>query len=312
MSITSYVHHKACIYVMNWTQITITTSNEASEAVTNYLFDMDAHGVELQETANSTTSHIVYFPLDDRIDARIKKISTFLTKLPEFGIHPDPATIAINKIATEDWTEAWKSDYHPQRIGKHLLITPTWNNIKPDDTTIPIRLDPGMAFGTGYHPTTRLSLRMLEDSIESNMYVADIGTGSGILAIAAVKLGALHVDAIELDPTAIPIANANFSKNGVDKQITLYQGDGICVVNNKYDLIVGNILTKAILPIIPSCPSRMTPDGCVIFSGILESELERVKEGMTENGMQCIQVMDESEDDLVWVAVKAILREKSN
>lgn len=297
---------------MNWTQITITTSNEASEAVANYLFDMDAHGIELKEAANSTTSHIAYFPIDDRIDARITKISSFLTKLPKYGIQPDPATIDINKIATEEWTEAWKSDYHPQKIGKHLLIIPTWQNIKQDDASILIRLDPGMAFGTGYHPTTRLSLRMLEDSLEPNMQVADIGTGSGILAIAAVKLGAIQVDAIELDPTAIPIANANFKKNDVNKQINLYQGDGICVVNKKYDLILGNILTKAILPIIPTCPPRMEPDGCVIFSGILESELEQVKEVMTENGMQCIQVMDESEDDIVWVAIKAIHIDPSN
>lgn len=292
---------------MNWTQITITTSNEASEAIANYLFDIDAHGIELKEAANSTTSHIAYFPFDDRIDARVKKISSFLTQLSNCGIQPDPATIDIKKIATEEWTEAWKSDYHPQRIGKQILIAPTWSNIHPDDTTIFIRLDPGMAFGTGYHPTTRLSLKMLEESLKPNMHVVDIGTGSGILAIAAVKIGAIQVDAIELDPTAVPIAEANFKKNGANKQITLYQGDGISVVNKKYDLIIGNILTKAILPIIPNCPSRMNPNGYVIFSGILESELELVKEVLEENGMQCVQVMDESEDDLVWVAIKAKL-----
>lgn len=292
---------------MNWTQITITTSNEASEAIANYLFDIDAHGVELKAAANSTTSHIAYFPFDDRIDARVKKISSFLTQLPNCGIQPGPATIDIKKITTEEWTEAWKSDYHPQRIGKQILIAPTWSNIHPDDTTILIRLDPGMAFGTGYHPTTRLALRMLEESLKPNMHVVDIGTGSGILAIAAVKIGAIHVDAIELDPTAIPVAEANFKKNGINKQITLSQGDGIRVVNKKYDLIIGNILTKAILPIIPNCPSRMNPNGYAIFSGILESELELVKEVLEENGLQCVQVMDESEDDLVWVAIKAKL-----
>lgn len=292
---------------MNWAQITITTSDEASEAISNFLFEMDAHGVELKEISNWSTSLIAYFPLDDRIDTRVKRINTFLTKLPKWGIQTEPATIDLQRIASEDWTEAWKSDYLPQRIGEQLLIAPTWYNIPPDDTNIHIRLDPGMAFGTGYHPTTRLSLRMLEKTIRRNQSVVDIGTGSGILAIAAVKLGARQVDAIELDETAIPIANANFKLNNINHQITLFHGDGLSAVDRKYDLIVGNILTKAILPIIPYCPLRLKPNGQVIFSGILESEQELIEDVLVENGMQCISVMHESEDDVKWVAMKAKL-----
>ena len=146
---------------------------------------------------------------------------------------------------------------------------------------------------------------MLEETVRPNQYIADIGTGSGILAIAAVKLGVKHVDAIELDETAIPIAEDNFKRNDIKKQITLLHGDGLSTVDKKYDLIIGNILTKTILPIIPYCPVRLKPNGHVIFSGILESEQDLIEEVLVENGMECIQVMQESEDDVKWVVIKA-------
>ena len=292
---------------MNWARITITTSDDASEAVANYLFEMDAFGVELKDAADSTTSLIAYYPLDDRVNTRVKKLKDFLSKLPMWGIQAHPAKIDLKRIESEEWIEAWKSSFPPQQIGKHLLIAPTWHDISPDETNILIRLDPGMAFGTGYHPTTRLSLEMLEQTIKPDQKVADIGTGSGILAIAAIKLGAKHVDAVELDPTAIPVAETNFAINGVTEQISLYQGDGIKAVQDKYHLIVGNILTKAILPIIPNCPSRLQPEGHIIFSGILESELKQVQEVLGENGLQCIHVMREAEEEVMWVVVLARL-----
>ena len=295
---------------MNWAQITITTSEEASEAVGNYLFEMDAHGIELKDSVDSTTVLIAYFPLDDRIDTRVKKLNAFLTDLPKWGIQSNQTKIDLKHIASEEWTEAWKSNYHPLKVGKSILIAPTWHKIPSDNTDILIRLDPGMAFGTGYHATTRLSLKMLEETTRPNQYVADIGTGSGILAIAAVKLGAKHVDAIELDETAIPIAEENFIRNDTKEQISLLHGDGLSTVDKKYDLIIGNILTKAILPIIPYCPVRLKPNGHVIFSGILESEQDLIEEALVENSMECIHIMQESEDDVKWVAINAKLTQR--
>ena len=292
---------------MNWAQITVTTSHDASEAVANYLFEMDAFGIELQDAAGSTTSLIAYYPLDDRVNTRVKKLRNFLSKLPTWGLPSAPAKINLKRVESEEWTETWKSSFEPQRIGERLLIAPTWSDIVPDETDILIRLDPGMAFGTGYHPTTRLSLELLEQTIEPDQHVADIGTGSGILAIAAVRLGAKYVDAVELDPTAIPVAETNFAINDVIEKISLYQGDGIKTVQGKYHLIVGNILTKAIIPIIPHCPSRLHPEGNVIFSGILESELKQVQEVLSENGFQCIDVTREAEEEVMWVALRAQL-----
>ena len=290
---------------MHWAQITVTTTLEASEAVANFLIEMDACGVEHKDVSDTSTSLIAYYPLDDRVNTRLNKLRNFLAKLPSWGLQTHPTKIDLKRIESEEWTEAWKTEIQPQRIGNNFLIVPTWHKISTNDTSIHIRIDPGMAFGTGYHPTTRLSLEMLEQTIKPNHQIADIGTGSGILAIAAIKLGAKSVDAIELDETVIPVAEHNFKLNGVAENIGLSQGDGIKVLDDKYDIIVGNILTKAILPMIPHCPSRLKPDGHIIFSGILDEEFDVVQEELIENGLICDEVVREAEDEVIWLALRA-------
>lgn len=292
---------------MHWAQITVTTTLEASEAVANFLIEMDACGVEHKDISDTSTSLIVFYPLDDRVNTRLNKLKNFIAKLPAWGLNTHPTKIDLKRIESEEWIETWKTDIQPQRIGNNLLIVPTWHKISPDDTTVHIRIDPGMAFGTGYHPTTRLSLEMLEHTIRPNHQIVDIGTGSGILAIAAVFLGAKHVDAIEIDETAIPVAENNFRINGVEEYIGLSQGDGIKSLKGKYDIIVGNILTKVIIPIIPYCPSLLKPDGHIIFSGILETELDVIKEVLLENGLECNDVTREVEDEIMWIALRAKL-----
>lgn len=290
---------------MNWTQIKIRTTHEASEAIANQLFEMDALGVEIRDVTDSIALLIAYFPLDDRLNSRVNQLRVFLSKLPAWGIKPHPVKIDLKNIKSETWTDAWRSNYTPQKIGERIHIVPTWHDEPVNESDIVIRLDPGMAFGTGYHPTTRLSLGMLERTVKHNQLVIDVGTGSGILAIAAIKLGAKHVDAIELDPTAIPVAETNFNNNNVSGQITLHEGDGLKTVEDKYDLIVANILTKAILPMITYCPERLHLGGHIILSGILESELPVVQETLGENGIECVSVTREAEDEIMWVAVLA-------
>ena len=292
---------------MDWARITVTTSQTASEAVANLLLELNAAGVELKENKASTVDLIAHYPLDDRVGARMQKLRDFLTELPKWGIQPHPATIDLKHIKSEKWEEAWKSAFPPQRIGKKIVIAPTWRDPPHNKAEILIQLDPGMAFGTGYHPTTRLSLELLEHTVEPHHQVADIGTGSGILTIAAIKLGAKHVDAIEIDPTALPVAAANFQSNGVAPQVCLSQGDGLKGIENRYHLIVGNILTKAILPMIPFCTQRLYPDGIVIFSGILETELVQVQSVLEANQFQCLEVISEVEDKVTWIGMKAIL-----
>ena len=291
---------------MNWARITVTTSQEASEAVANLLLELDATGVELKDNGAAMISLIAYYPLDDRVGGRMQRLRNFLSELPTWGISPHPAKIDLQPVKSEDWEEAWKAAFPPQRIGKQMLIAPTWSNAPHNETDVVIQLDPGMAFGTGQHPTTRLSLELLEDAIEPHYHVADIGTGSGILTIAAVKLGAQQVDAIELDPTAIPVAAANFEANGVAGHVQLSQGDGLKGVERKYHLIIGNILTKVVLPIIPYCVPRLHEAGIVIFSGILDTELGQVESVLEANRFRCLQVVRETEDDITWVGIKAV------
>ena len=290
---------------MDWARITVTTSQEASEAVANLLFELNAPGVELKDNEASTVNLIAHYPLDDRVGARMQKLRDFLTELPTWGIQPHPATIDLKHVKSEKWEEAWKSAFPPQRVGSRIVIAPTWIDVPHNETEILIRLNPGMAFGTGYHPTTRLSLELLERTVEPHHQVADIGTGSGILTIAAIKLGAKHVDAIEIDPTAIPIAAANFQANGVAPKVHLSQGDGLRGIENRYHLIIGNILTKAILPMIPFCVQRVYPEGIIIFSGILETEFAQVKSVLEANQFQCLEVVSEAEDKVTWVGIKA-------
>lgn len=292
---------------MDWARITVTTSQEASEAVANLLFELNATGVEFRDTEVSTVHLIAHYPLDDRVGARMQKLRDFLAELPTWGIQPHPATIDLKHIKSEKWEEAWKSAFPPQRVGRRIIIAPTWSDVSHNETEILIQLDPGMAFGTGYHPTTRLSLELLEHTVESHQRVADIGTGSGILTIAALKLGAKHVDAIEIDATAVPVAAANFQANGVASQVYLSQSDGLKGTENRYHLIIGNILTKAILRMIPSCAQRLYPEGIVIFSGILETELAQVQSVLEAHRFQCLEVVREAEDKVIWVGIKAVL-----
>ena len=290
---------------MDWARITVTTAQEASEAVANLLFELNATGVELKDNEASTVNLIAHYPLDDRVGARMQKLRDFLTELPTWGIQPHPATIDLKHVKSEKWEEAWKSAFPPQRVGSRIVIAPTWIDVPHNETEILIQLNPGMAFGTGYHPTTRLSLELLERTVEPHHQVADIGTGSGILTIAAIKLGAKHVDAIEIDPTAIPIAAANFQANGVAPKVHLSQGDGLRGIENRYHLIIGNILTKTILPMIPFCVQRVYPEGIIIFSGILETEFAQVKSVLEANQFQCLEVVSEAEDKVTWVGIKA-------
>ena len=292
---------------MDWARITVTIAQEASEAVANLLFELNATGVELKDNEASTVNLIAHYPLDDRVGARMQKLRDFLTELPTWGIQPHPATIDLKHVKSEKWEEAWKSAFPPQRVGSRIVIAPTWIDVPHNETEILIQLNPGMAFGTGYHPTTRLSLELLERTVEPHHQVADIGTGSGILTIAAIKLGAKHVDAIEIDPTAIPIAAANFQANGVAPKVHLSQGDGLRGIENRYHLIIGNILTKTILPMIPFCVQRVYPEGIIIFSGILETEFAQVKSVLEANQFQCLEVVSEAEDKVTWVGIKTAL-----
>jgi ribosomal protein L11 methyltransferase len=278
---------------MKWAQVTITTSQEASDAVANYLFERDATGIEIRDTPSSnspTVTLISYFPTDDLIGERVHDLREFLASLIQAGIDTQPAKVTLESIEEDNWSEQWRSAFPPQKIGKRLVIAPTWDDIVPEPSEVFIRLDPGMAFGTGQHPTTQLALELLEISIKGSDAVADIGTGSGILAIAAAKMGAKRVDAVDLDATTIPIARSNIQLNKVESVIRLHQGNGLdALERQKYPLIVANILTKVILPMIPICPNFLEPAGRLILSGILATEASQIEAQLEANGFRVLE-----------------------
>ena len=141
---------------MDWARITVTTSYDASEAVANCLFEMNATGVEFKENDTPNVQLIAYYPLDDRVGARMQKLRDFLAELPAYEIQPDPATIDLKHVKSEKWEEAWKAAFTPQRVGKRIFIVPSWHDSSHNETDILIQLDPGMAFGyrvPSYHPT---------------------------------------------------------------------------------------------------------------------------------------------------------------
>ena len=300
---------------MKWAQVTITTSQEASDAVANYLFERDATGIEIRDNLapnSPSVTLISYFPADDLIGERVHDLREFLASLIQTGIDTQPAKVTLRSIEEDNWSEQWRSAFPPQKIGKCLVVAPTWGDVVPEPSEVLIRLDPGMAFGTGQHPTTQLALELLEIAIKEGDVVADIGAGSGILAIAAAKLGAKRVDAVDLDATTIPIARSNIQLNKVESVIHLYQGDGLNVLERqKYPLIVANILTKALLPMIPRCPKFLEPVGRLILSGILATETSQIETQLEANDFRVLEVRQLKEShELIqsgenWVGILA-------
>ncbi|MBM3242832.1 50S ribosomal protein L11 methyltransferase [Candidatus Poribacteria bacterium] len=292
---------------MKWTEITITTSYEASESVSNFLLELGANGVIIDDESSrrpinaalSPVTLVTHFPTDDLVGTKIAQINTFLKEIQALGLEIKPAQIEIKSINDEKWAESWKSAFPPQEIGRRFIISPGWNKITPAAGKIIIWLDPGMAFGTGYHPTTQLVLSLLEEVISGGESVVDIGTGSGILAIAAVKLGANKVIATDIDQTVIPIAQENTRINGVEGKIAVVEGNAFASLSGRYDVIVVNILAKVILPIIPDCPKYLNANGLLILSGILEEEMPKIEVAARLNGFHIIKTLTKEN----WVGV---------
>ena len=291
---------------MKWAQVTVTISQEASEAVANRLFDLNALGVEIRDPQTPTSSSatlVTYFPMDDLVGDRLQKVQQFLDQLPEWGIPAGRSSVSLKAIQEADWAEEWRSSFSPQKIGDCIVVAPTWIEIVPKPSEVLIRLDPGMAFGTGQHPTTRLSILLLEKTIKGNEILADIGTGSGILSVAAAKLGASSIDAVDLDETTLPVASNNFRLNDVESVIHLQAGNGLDVCSGKYDVIIANILTKVLLPMIPKFSRFLNARGVVILSGIMKQEAAQVVKALKLHQLSPIDI----EQDEEWVAISAKL-----
>lgn len=202
----------------------------------------------------------------------------------------------------EDWANNWKEFYKPQHIGEHLLVLPPWESCEVKKDDVVIVMDPGMAFGTGTHETTRLCLRMLEKHLQKGDRMLDIGTGSGILAIAGAKLGAAYVKAYDIDAVAVRVAKENIAANGVTDQVTCAQSDLLRGVDKKaapFSFVCANIVADILVRLAPDVGAYMAPGAKLAAAGIIEGRKEDVASAMTAGGLTLIEEAREND----WVVL---------
>ena len=199
-------------------------------------------------------------------------------------------TVETEGVEQEDWQNGWRKYYHPMDIGQHLAIVPGWEDHQTD--RIKIIMDPGMAFGTGTHETTSLCLETLDSLVKGGERVLDIGTGSGILAIAALKLGAAVAEGVDIDPVAVRTAGENAALNGVADKLTVLVGDLSDKASGKYDIITANIVANAIISLAPAVPGLMADNGVFIASGIIDSRKDEVLAALKAAGLAVQEVKE--------------------
>lgn len=193
-------------------------------------------------------------------------------------------------VEQEDWQNAWKKYYHAMDIGNRLAIVPGWEQYETDRTVI--TMDPGMAFGTGTHETTSLCLETLDSLVKGGERVLDIGTGSGILAIAALKLGAAVAEGVDIDPMCVRTAGENARRNGVQDRFTVLVGDLSDKASGQYNIITANIVAAAILSLAPHVPALMAPGARFIASGIIDTRKDEVLTGLRAAGLEPVEVKE--------------------
>ena len=193
-------------------------------------------------------------------------------------------------IEQEDWQNAWKQYYHAMDIGRRLAIVPGWETY--DTPRVQITMDPGLAFGTGTHETTALCLELLDELVQCGERVLDVGTGSGILAIAALKLGARQADGVDIDPMCVRTAGENAERNGVADRFRVLVGDLSDKAEGVYDIITANIVAAAILSLAPAVPALMAPGAKFICSGIIDTRKDEVLAGLRACGLRPVEIQE--------------------
>ena len=299
---------------MNWLEVTVNTHSESVEVVSSILIELGSKGVSIEDPQD-------YYQLtDEQLDwLKVQQKDLYETdtvivkgyfqpsqwskdsdvllheKLEEikvYGLQTGPLSIQVKEVGEEDWANAWKQYYFPVRVTRFLTVVPSWVDYeKEQDDELLIELDPGLAFGTGTHPTTQLSLTALEQTIRGNESVLDVGTGSGVLSIASKLLGASKVTAFDIDEMATRVAKENIALNPTIGEIEVFENNLLVGVNQKSDLIVANILAEILLQMPEDAYRNLNDDGSLILSGIIESKANEVKEAYQKAGFTLVERM---------------------
>ena len=230
-----------------------------------------------------------WFDPSDRWPERLAGLQAGLAHLTEAFPGYGSLFLESRSIPDENWGENWKQFYHPLRAGNHLVIRPSWEPVTPLPGDHVITLDPGMAFGSGYHDTTVLCLSLLEKYLRPGDRVIDVGTGSGILAIGAAMLGAADVLAIDIDPDAVRVAEQNVAINGVSEKIRVREGDLLKQTDDSCEICVANIIADIILSFAAPLKTHITPGGLLICSGIILERREEVRAALLAAGYEIME-----------------------
>jgi ribosomal protein L11 methyltransferase len=296
---------------MQWIEIAVTVPPDLADLAASVLEDYGHQGVSISRDdiqpdhwdegeLPDPVAMIVraYMVANEQAEAARATLDTVLTTR---GLPPAVYTL----VDDEDWAEAWKSHYHTTRIGRHFVIRPIWEAYDAQQDDLVISLDPGMAFGTGTHSTTRLCLMSLEDLMQPGFSVLDLGCGSGILAIAAAKMRASRVVAVDIDSIAAKITAENAAVNGVSDSIVAQQGtlETVRASARRFDLLLANILARIIIEMCDQgLGDVVRPGGVAIFSGIITEQVDDVRLALSRADYQVTNVRTEGD----WVSIEAI------
>jgi ribosomal protein L11 methyltransferase len=310
---------------VEWLEITVNCSPEHAEAVADVLARYAPGGVAIQQNAldlkgdewrpdgplEPVAAVRVYLPIEPGLEDKRQQVEEALWHLRQIAPIPEPL---FSTVAEKEWANAWKEHFHVTRIGRHFVIKPSWREYAPQPDDVVIELDPGMAFGTGLHPTTQMCLVALEKHLKPGDRVLDLGTGSGILAIGAVKLGAATCLATDIDPVAVESARANVAANHASNQIEVEQGSLAQISNLKcqipnapfetfnltFDILLVNILAKIIVELCGQGLSEMVKPGrLAVLAGLIDTQEAGVREALERSGLDVIERTQEKD----WVGL---------
>lgn len=305
-----------------WAEISIHTTQEATEAVAAVFHELGAGGVVIEdpdliqsyrrsgnwtdcifpdEPAVDYVTVVGYLPSDADLPAKLRVLSERIDELAVHSLDKGRGTIHWREVRETEWADSWKQYFHTARIGQRFVVKPSWEDYAPQPADIILDLDPGMAFGTGTHGTTILCLESLETLVQPGMVVFDIGTGSGILSIAAAKLGAASVLAVEYDKMAYETALHNVATNEVADRVIVSQGNLMDGLTGQADIIVANLVADLVLKLVPAIPARLKPEGCLLASGIIKDRLADVTDALQQQGLEVTKINEAGE----WAAVIA-------
>jgi ribosomal protein L11 methyltransferase len=306
-----------------WYEVKIITKSEAIEPISGIFYGLDVKGVAIEDpndilnreqgplTWDFADINILeyggkaavvkgYFNDTENGEQLTSYVKEKLQDLVDMGFDIGEGTVFCELVREEDWANNWKKYYKPTKIGENIVIKPIWEDYSAENGDIIIELDPGMAFGTGTHETTRMCVLALQKHVKADTEVFDIGTGSGILAIAAAKLGAKHVVGVDLDPVAVDSALENVEYNKLNN-IEVLHGNLMDVVKGKADLVVANIIAEVIVILVDQVKEFIKSGGLFISSGIIKERESMVVEKLQSSGFTIKETMYDGE----WVCITA-------